>query len=499
MGRAVLSVLTGALVFFATEGATTKGVVPMEEVVEGLFLTKQTNGTPLSYLDSKPPPWTTYDAEEGVTVNIPKIVNTTVVVAVVTGLFLLLVNWAEKELCPPTLRLPRLLSRKKTLDTQVREIGQKTQRAHVEGTSVASKPKRGRSAYAFYMKDTSVRAAIQKEHPDWGFGQVSKALGEQWKAMDMTQRQPYIDQSDAEKAEVQAAQPEVTEEATAGTVVKPKRARSAYAYYMKDTSVREAIKKQHPEGDFGVVSKAIGEQWRAMDETARQPYVEQSEAEKAEIGSATVTVTTGRKPRARSAYNFYMKDSCFREAIQKAHPDWRPAEVFKALGEQWKAMDETARQPYVEEAKADRAKVEAEASVVQSASPSGKKRARSAYAFYASDKSVRETIQKAHPDWKFGELSKALGQQWKALDVTQRQPYVDQSEAEKAAFASVQSVVVGTGSSAPPKAKRGRSAYAFSAGDKPAVDETARQSYVEQWVAEQACDAVNPPVLPFMH
>ena len=400
------------------------------------------------------------------------------------------------------------------------------ERAHVEATSVASKPKRGRSAYAFYMKDSSVREAIQKAHPDWEFGQVSKALGEQWKAMDTTQRQPYVDQSDAEKAEVQAAQPDVTEEATPGVVVKPKRARSAYAYYMKDTSVREAIQKAHPDWDFGEVSKAIGEQWKAMDTTQRQPYVDQSEAEKAEIGSATVTVTTGRKPRARSAYNFYMKDASVREAIQTAHPDWKFAEVSKALGEQWKALDETARQPYLEQAEADRAKVEAATPVVKSASPNGKKRARSAYAFYASDKSVREAIQKAHPDWKFGEVSKALGEQWKAMDATQRQSYVDQSEAEKAEFASVQSVVVGTEASAPaPKAvktKRGRSAYAFYAGDKKvrealqkahpdwkfgevskaigqqwkAMDEAARQPYVDQSVAEKASLAAAPVAAP---
>lgn len=64
----------------------------------------------------------------------------------------------------------------------------------------AEKPKRGRSAYAFYMADSTVRDGIKAAHPDWAFGDISKAIGENWKTMDAEARQKYIDQSDAEKA-----------------------------------------------------------------------------------------------------------------------------------------------------------------------------------------------------------------------------------------------------------------------------------------------------------
>ena len=64
----------------------------------------------------------------------------------------------------------------------------------------AEKPKRGRSAYAFYMADSTVRDGIKAAHPDWAFGDISKAIGENWKTMDAEARQKYIAQSDAEKA-----------------------------------------------------------------------------------------------------------------------------------------------------------------------------------------------------------------------------------------------------------------------------------------------------------
>ena len=83
--------------------------------------------------------------------------------------------------------------------------------------------KRGRSAYAFYMKDASVREEVKKAHPDWAFGDISKAIGEKWKQMPTDERQKYIDQSDAEKAALQVEGPIRMDE----PVKKVKKAKSA--------------------------------------------------------------------------------------------------------------------------------------------------------------------------------------------------------------------------------------------------------------------------------
>ena len=67
--------------------------------------------------------------------------------------------------------------------------------------------KRGRSAYAFYMKDPTVREAVKTAHPDWAFGDISKAIADNWKQMSAEGRQKYVDQSEAEKASLMADGP----------------------------------------------------------------------------------------------------------------------------------------------------------------------------------------------------------------------------------------------------------------------------------------------------
>ena len=77
------------------------------------------------------------------------------------------------------------------------------------------------------------------------------------------------------------------------------------------------------------------------------------------------------------------------------------------------------------------------------------KRARSAYAFYASDKSVRVSIQTSNPSWKFGDVSKELGKRWKDMDASARQTYEDQSTSEKSTLSANPGPVQKRGRSAP--------------------------------------------------
>ena len=75
----------------------------------------------------------------------------------------------------------------------------------VEDTNVRENSLRWRNAYSFYMKDCSVRERLQREQPDWTFGQISKAFGSQWKQLSEHQKDPYIKQSNKEKVHVKAS------------------------------------------------------------------------------------------------------------------------------------------------------------------------------------------------------------------------------------------------------------------------------------------------------
>lgn len=58
-------------------------------------------------------------------------------------------------------------------------------------------PKRALSAYMFFANEQ--RDIVRSEHPGIAFGQIGKALGEKWKALDKKGRGPYEAKALADK------------------------------------------------------------------------------------------------------------------------------------------------------------------------------------------------------------------------------------------------------------------------------------------------------------
>jgi len=76
-----------------------------------------------------------------------------------------------------------------------------------QGAANGPKVKRGLSPYMFFAKDN--RARIKAENPGATFGEIGKAVGAAWNAMDAEERVPYTKQSKQDKKryerEVEAA------------------------------------------------------------------------------------------------------------------------------------------------------------------------------------------------------------------------------------------------------------------------------------------------------
>ena len=61
---------------------------------------------------------------------------------------------------------------------------------------------------------------------------------------------------------------------------------------------------------------------------------------------------------------------------------------------------------------------------------SGKvKRARTAYIYYSQQQ--RPIVKKAHPEYKFGDIAKHIGAEWKKLDDGQKGPYIEMAKEDK--------------------------------------------------------------------
>ncbi|KAJ1736355.1 Non-histone chromosomal protein 6 [Coemansia sp. Benny D160-2] len=58
----------------------------------------------------------------------------------------------------------------------------------------------------------------------------------------------------------------------------PKRALSAYMFFSQAN--RATVREQNPTVSFGYIGKILGEQWKALSEADKQPYVKMSDADK---------------------------------------------------------------------------------------------------------------------------------------------------------------------------------------------------------------------------
>ena len=347
-----------------------------------------------------------------------------------------------------------------------------------------TKTKTPRTAYAHFLKDKDVRAALKATLSDQSAAAVSKAMAQKWGTMDPTARKPYVDLNLKEKEAYQQAVVSVAVKKAKGKQAKRKRARSAYTLYSMDPKVREAVKAAHPEADFGTLSKHISLQWKQLSEEDRTPYQEAHLQEKAEVAAAPSSPTTGatapKAKRGRSAYNFYAMDEKVRKEVVAANPEADFGTLSKLIGAQWKVLSPEQKAPYEEQSQQDKAKVaEAKATAVaQGEAPAPKvKRARSAYTLYSMDPKVRDAVKAANPDASFGDLSKVISTQWKALSPEAKAPYEETSNAEKAKVAEQKAAIAATtGTTSTGKTKRARSAYTLYSMD-PAVREAAKKDH----------------------
>ena len=66
-------------------------------------------------------------------------------------------------------------------------------------TKVAKRPK---SSYIHYSNDKTIRDKVKTDHPEWSVTKVASFLGQQWKSMESTEKQKWVDLYLKEKEEL---------------------------------------------------------------------------------------------------------------------------------------------------------------------------------------------------------------------------------------------------------------------------------------------------------
>lgn len=136
--------------------------------------------------------------------------------------------------------------------------------------------------------------------------------------------------------------------------------------------------------------------------------------------------------RTPSSYVLFSMDH--RKKIIEEHPDYSLGEVSKLCGVAWKTLDDTSKQPWVDQASDLKRKRMTEIEELKKDEPPKKKRTPSSYLLFAMD--YRQTVLKDNPGMAIGDVSKLCGAKWKTLADAEKTVWKQKADAMKPAVAS---------------------------------------------------------------
>jgi arsenate reductase-like glutaredoxin family protein len=158
--------------------------------------------------------------------------------------------------------------------------------------------------------------------------------------------------------------------------------------------------------------------------------------------------------RPRSAYILYCAEK--RNDAKADHPDAKPAELMKILGDLWNQLSPTKKAEYNEKAKQDKDRYTDQLKSYhppddedddddggkrsknkrgkKKKDPNEPKRAPSAYLIYGQK--VRDQIKSEFPDLKSSEIMQKIGERWQKLTEEEKKPYNEEAAIAKAQYES---------------------------------------------------------------
>jgi hypothetical protein len=87
---------------------------------------------------------------------------------------------------------------RKTCEEKFDECKEKREAKGTRAKKDPNAPKRPRSGFMFY--GMARRAALKEENPELSFGEIGRALGEEWTGMSDAKKAPYVKKATADKA-----------------------------------------------------------------------------------------------------------------------------------------------------------------------------------------------------------------------------------------------------------------------------------------------------------
>lgn len=168
--------------------------------------------------------------------------------------------------------------------------------------------------------------------------------------------------------------------------------------------------------------------------TSEVPTTEVSSSEK-KTRKSKKSETDGKKSkkakdpnapkRPQTAFFLYLAD--VRADFKAANPTVSLGESTKILSEQWATLDAVSKAKY--EAKAKELKNEYNSTVQKIKDDAPPKKPQTAFFLYLGE--TRDSYRREHPELSFGDLTKALSEQWKSIDKSEKDKYEAMSKEAK--------------------------------------------------------------------
>eukprot|EP00445_Apocalathium_hangoei_P021385 CAMPEP_0203891786 /NCGR_PEP_ID=MMETSP0359-20131031/35035_1 /ASSEMBLY_ACC=CAM_ASM_000338 /TAXON_ID=268821 /ORGANISM="Scrippsiella Hangoei, Strain SHTV-5" /LENGTH=509 /DNA_ID=CAMNT_0050813623 /DNA_START=97 /DNA_END=1628 /DNA_ORIENTATION=- len=373
---------------------------------------------------------------------------------------------------------------------EAREVYERKMKAYEDKLAALAPPKRPPTADKFWLKANY--ATFAQKHPGKKMTEISGMLRQEWSELSDEGRARFKEQANKAKLEwYQAMEAHCRKEAEL-----PQKGKSNYLLFMDDR--RTQLSEENPGVKNSYLSKLLGQEWKALSEAAKKPYEEKARLEKARYDSEVEeyealfgerppqqrrsTPSTGwvkgglRKSTARdpalprrciSNYFWFIGER--RAQLSKENPTLKNSYVSELLGREWKALSESAKKPYEENARLDKVRYEKEveayealhgerpkqkrASKPRTKSANGAlsrskapkdegprkskvvpeadrpRGAKTSYFWFMDDR--RAQLRMDNPDLTLGQLAKLMGQEWKALSEVAKQPYQEKAQLDK--------------------------------------------------------------------
>lgn len=173
-------------------------------------------------------------------------------------------------------------------------------------------PKRPTTAFLYFTADK--RAEVKEANPGIKVTDVSKKIGEMWRALDDAGKAPYAEKASTDRArwkeEMEAYEPPAPEPVAISAAVveggsterKSKRAkkdpnapkRPPSAYLLFSTGRRQSFVDANPGMKFTELSKVIGAAWRELSDADREEFESAAAAKKAAYVDALEQYNTSK-------------------------------------------------------------------------------------------------------------------------------------------------------------------------------------------------------------